>query len=167
MKASTFIALSVIGCSSQPAPPVTKWTPQSSATARAYADDESIFYTGPASSPCDAVQQAQKADKVVKLKTLQAAVALLCTACPAPPIPTPTPTPDAGTGGAIATGGRASTGGNQATAGTPGTSAAFAKCVAAKTADTSVQNVAKQSGQSVSSLVKTICSDPTILGGYN
>lgn len=179
MKASTvlqvLLVLSLAACN-QSAPSVTP-AGDASASARAHGDGEVIppsdsegfLFTGPASSPCDAVQKAQKAGKVVTYKTLQAAVAATCIACQggAGPGPNP-PHPDAGTGGSIsATGGRAATGGNAATGGTPGTSAAFAKCVAAKTADSSVKNVAKQTGQSVSSLVQTICSDPTILGAYN
>jgi len=67
--------------------------------------------------------------------------------------------PTRATGGALGTGGANATGGANS-------ADALKRCIAAKTADTNVKNVANQSGKSVSSLASSICSDPTILGGY-
>ena len=86
----------------------------------------------------------------------------------------PNPVPDAGSGGSAATGGASSvsTGGALSTGGKPGTggstggSTPTAKCIAAKAKDSHVLNVASQTGQSASDLAKTMCADPTVLGGF-
>lgn len=121
-----------------------------------------------AAAPCtpDACAYVTKhKGDTVQTKYLSCCLALMLTACP---VPNPVnPIPDGGTGGSYATGGSAGTGGKVATGGNSAPSAdAYTKCVAAKTKDSHVQNVAQKTGESVSWLANTICSDPVILEAY-
>ena len=173
MKASALAFLVLVACST-PEPAPEQFKPLATHIREATACPVM-------SAECKYIQvHPWKESQQMQLNRLLYSCVAFLVSCQNPTPPPNPPPPNAGgstsiggtssipvqTGGTVATGGALGTGGAKATGGTSGLSP-LAKCTAKLTASSSVKNVAAQSGVTVAQLVKTMCSDATILGGFN